>query len=216
VVEKLKETSQGPYRTLFLVPGIPGLRRAQAAYYERRFGVKLNPDNPRSALPRLQEGAFATWPRPSTAPATWWLVPNQLSDPASPPEARAGDSSFPSDATPAFCEIAVARHHPFDPKPIAVVVCYPSHSYRLRGRSSTSTRICPVRRSGTHLLLVHLAYAEGLLHDRRRPSILAGADAGAPWCGRSSSPRWPDLFMPGWRNRLCGSATSAIIGALAR
>ena len=25
--------------------GIPGLRKAQAKYYERRFGVKLNPEN---------------------------------------------------------------------------------------------------------------------------------------------------------------------------
>src|SRR5438045_9564509 len=45
VLEKLKETI-GKSRTdrYSSSRGIDGLRRAQAAYYERRFGVKLNPD----------------------------------------------------------------------------------------------------------------------------------------------------------------------------
>ena len=45
VVEKLKETI-GKSRTdrYSASKGIPGLRRAQAAYYARRFGVKLNPE----------------------------------------------------------------------------------------------------------------------------------------------------------------------------
>src|SRR5258708_26243270 len=45
VVEKLKETV-GKARTdrYSSSRGIQGLRRAQAAYYERPFGVKLNPD----------------------------------------------------------------------------------------------------------------------------------------------------------------------------
>jgi alanine-synthesizing transaminase len=45
VVEKIKETI-GRARTdrYSSSKGIPGLRRAQAAYYARRFGVMLNPD----------------------------------------------------------------------------------------------------------------------------------------------------------------------------
>src|ERR1700745_1712428 len=45
VVEKLKGVV-GKARTdrSSASRGIPGLRRAQAAYYARRFGVKLNPD----------------------------------------------------------------------------------------------------------------------------------------------------------------------------
>ena len=45
VIEKLKETLGKPRTDRYSASrGIPGLRRAQAAYYERRFGVKLNPD----------------------------------------------------------------------------------------------------------------------------------------------------------------------------
>ena len=45
VIEKLKDTLGKPRTDRYSSSrGIPGLRRAQAAYYERRFGVKLNPD----------------------------------------------------------------------------------------------------------------------------------------------------------------------------
>src|ERR1700740_3536950 len=45
VIEKLKETVGRPRPDRYSASkGIPGLRRAQAAYYARRFGVQLNPD----------------------------------------------------------------------------------------------------------------------------------------------------------------------------
>ncbi len=44
IVDKLIETVQNPRTHRYSSSrGIPGLRRAQAAYYERRFGVSLNP-----------------------------------------------------------------------------------------------------------------------------------------------------------------------------
>ena len=45
VLEKLKETLGKPRTDRYSASrGINGLRKAQAAYYGRRFGVKLNPD----------------------------------------------------------------------------------------------------------------------------------------------------------------------------
>src|SRR5713101_3551967 len=45
VVEKLKETIGKPHTDRYSASkGIPGLRKAQAAYYGRRFGVKLDPE----------------------------------------------------------------------------------------------------------------------------------------------------------------------------
>src|ERR687886_656118 len=45
IVEKLIETVRKPRTHRYSASrGIPGLRRAQAAYYERRFGVKLDPE----------------------------------------------------------------------------------------------------------------------------------------------------------------------------
>src|SRR5258707_13685355 len=45
VLDKLKETLGKPRTDRYSSSkGIPGLRPAQAAYYARRFGVRLNPD----------------------------------------------------------------------------------------------------------------------------------------------------------------------------
>ena len=45
VIEKLKETLGKPRTDRYSASrGITGLRKAQAAYYARRFGVKLNPE----------------------------------------------------------------------------------------------------------------------------------------------------------------------------
>ena len=61
--------------------GIPGLRRAQAAYYARRFGVKLNPDTQVVATLGSKEG-FANMAQAITAPGDVVLVPEpELSDP---------------------------------------------------------------------------------------------------------------------------------------
>src|SRR6476661_2254153 len=45
VIEKLKDTLGKPRTDRYSASrGITGLRKAQAAYYARRFGVKLNPE----------------------------------------------------------------------------------------------------------------------------------------------------------------------------
>src|ERR1700757_4262925 len=46
IVAKLVETVQDPRTHRYSMSrGIPGLRRALCAYYERRFGVKLDPES---------------------------------------------------------------------------------------------------------------------------------------------------------------------------
>src|ERR1700730_12243115 len=57
VVEKLKETVGKPRTDRYSSPrGIPGLRRAQAADYGRRFGVKLDPETQVIATLGSKEG----------------------------------------------------------------------------------------------------------------------------------------------------------------
>src|SRR3972149_5625405 len=47
IIEKLVESARAPRTNRYSASrGIPGLRRAMAGYYDRRFGVKLNPDTP--------------------------------------------------------------------------------------------------------------------------------------------------------------------------
>src|SRR5437667_145767 len=54
--------------------GIPGLRRAQAAYYARRFGVKLNPETEVVTTFGSKEG-FASVAQAITAPGEVVVVP---------------------------------------------------------------------------------------------------------------------------------------------
>src|SRR5215813_7836005 len=76
VIEKLKETI-GKTRTdrYSASKGIAGLRRAQAAYYERRFGVKLNLETQIVATLGSKEG-FANVAQAITAPGDVIIVPN--------------------------------------------------------------------------------------------------------------------------------------------
>ena len=55
--------------------GIPGLRKAQAAYYGRRFGVKLDPETQVVATLGSKEG-FANMAQAITAPGDVILVPS--------------------------------------------------------------------------------------------------------------------------------------------
>ncbi|NDB69109.1 MAG: aminotransferase class I/II-fold pyridoxal phosphate-dependent enzyme, partial [Methylocystaceae bacterium] len=76
VLEKLVETVGKPRTDRYSASrGIPGLRKAQAAYYERRFGVTLNPDTQVIATLGSKEG-FANMAQAITAPGDVVLVPN--------------------------------------------------------------------------------------------------------------------------------------------
>ena len=67
IVDKLIETVQKPRTHRYSASrGIPGLRRAQADYYGRRFGVKLNPDTQVVATLGSKEG-FANMAQAITA-----------------------------------------------------------------------------------------------------------------------------------------------------
>ena len=129
VIEKLKETVGRPRTDRYSASkGIPGLRRAQAAYYARRFGVKLNPETQIVATLGSKEG-FANVAQAITAPGDVVLVPN----PSYPIHAfgflMAGGviRSVPSDPTPSFFEALERACMHSIPKPLALVLCYPAN-----------------------------------------------------------------------------------------
>src|SRR5207237_5317504 len=76
IVDKLVETARDPRSNRYSASrGIKGLRRAMAAYYERRFGVALDPDSEVIAALGSKEG-FANLAQAITAPGDVVLVPN--------------------------------------------------------------------------------------------------------------------------------------------
>src|SRR5580704_7529143 len=104
VIEKMKETLGKPRTDRYSASrGIAGLRRAQAAYYDRRFGVKLNPDTQIVSTLGSKEG-FANVAQAITAPGDVVLVPN----PSDPIRAVGADAEF--------LPYAGTRDHSFDPQ----------------------------------------------------------------------------------------------------
>ena len=76
IVAKLIETVQDPRAHRYSVSkGIPGLRRALAAYYDRRFAVGLNPETEVVVTLGSKEG-LANLASAITSPGDTILVPN--------------------------------------------------------------------------------------------------------------------------------------------
>jgi alanine-synthesizing transaminase len=215
VVEKLKETI-GKARTdrYSSSRGIPGLRRAQAAYYERRFGVKLNPETQIVTTLGSKEG-FANVAQAITAPGDVVLVPN----PSYPIHAfgflMAGGviRSVPSDPTPAFFESLERAIIHSIPKPIAVVVCYPSNPTAYVAELDFYKELIPFAKRHGILVLSDLAYAEVYFDDHPPPSVLqvpGAIDIAVEFTSLSKT-----YSMPGWRIGFA-VGNERIIGALAR
>src|SRR5215204_2000541 len=76
ITDKLIETAQKPRTNRYSASiGIAGLRRAQGAYYSRRFGVKLNLESYVVATLGSKEG-FANMAQAITGPGDVVLVPD--------------------------------------------------------------------------------------------------------------------------------------------
>ncbi|MFO1118368.1 MAG: LL-diaminopimelate aminotransferase [Beijerinckiaceae bacterium] len=174
VVDKLVETAGKPRTDRYSASkGIAGLRRAQAAYYERRFGVKLNPDTQVVATLGSKEG-FANMAQAITAPGDVVLVPN----PSYPIHAfgflMAGGviRSVPAEPTPDyFPALERAIMHSI-PKPIAVVVCYPSNPTAMVASLDFYKDLLAFAKKHEIFILSDLAYAEVYFDDNPPPSVL--------------------------------------------
>src|SRR3982750_1843487 len=76
VIDKLAEVANKPHAHRYSASrGIPGLRKAQAAYYQRRFGVTVDPDKEVIVTLGSKEG-LANLAQAITAPGDVVLAPN--------------------------------------------------------------------------------------------------------------------------------------------
>src|SRR5579863_7331304 len=215
VVEKIKETI-GKTRTdrYSASKGIPGLRRAQAAYYARRFGVKLNPETQIVTTLGSKEG-FANVAQAIIAPGDVLIVPN----PTYPIHAfgflMAGGAirSVPVAVDAGFfgaLERAVLHSIP---KPIAVVVCYPSNPTACIADLDFYRDLIAFAKKHGLLVLSDLAYAEVYFDDNPPPSILqvpGAMDVAVEFTSLSKT-----YSMPGWRMGFA-VGNERLIAALAR
>jgi alanine-synthesizing transaminase len=215
IIDKLKETIGKPRTDRYSSSrGIPGLRRAQAAYYGRRFGVKLDPEKQIIATLGSKEG-FANMAQAITAPGDLVLVPN----PSYPIHAfgflMAGGTirSVPCEAGPDFfyaLERAVIHS---TPKPIALVLCYPSNPTAYTAELDFYKDIVAFARKHDLLVLSDLAYAEVYFENNPPPSILQVP--GAMEIAVEFTSMSKTFSMPGWRMGFA-VGNERLIAALAR
>ncbi|MDX2234210.1 MAG: LL-diaminopimelate aminotransferase [Hyphomonadaceae bacterium] len=129
IVDKLVETARKPRTNRYSASrGIPGIRRAIAGYYDRRFGVKLNPDTQVITTLGSKEG-FANLAQAITAPGDTIIAPN----PSYPIHAfgfimaggviRSVEAHSPEQY---LSGLGRAVRHSVPP-PIAMIVCYPAN-----------------------------------------------------------------------------------------
>jgi alanine-synthesizing transaminase len=216
VIDKLRE-SAGKARTdrYSVSRGIAGLRRAQAGYYARRFGVELDAETQVVTTLGSKEG-FANMAQAITAPGDVVLVP----DPSYPIHAfgflMAGGvvRSVPAEPGDAFfrvLEVAVTRSIP---KPIAVVVCFPSNPTGAVATLDFYRDLVRFAKKHELFILSDIAYAEVYFDDAAPPpsvlQIPGAIDVTVEFTSMSKT-----YSMPGWRVGFA-VGNARLLAALAR
>jgi alanine-synthesizing transaminase len=215
IVDKLIETVGKPRTNRYSASkGIPGLRRAQAGYYERRFGVKLNPDTQVVATLGSKEG-FANMAQAISAPGDLILVPNPtypihefgfIISGATIRHIRASvDDEF-------LAAVDHAVRHSV-PKPIALVLNYPSNPTALMASLDFYKETVAMAKKHDLIILSDVAYAEIYFDGNPPPSILqvpGAMDVAVEFSSLSKT-----YSMPGWRIGFC-VGNERLVSALTR
>ncbi|MEC7944298.1 MAG: LL-diaminopimelate aminotransferase [Pseudomonadota bacterium] len=215
VVDKLVETVANPRTHRYSASrGIPGLRLANAAYYERRFGVKIDPERETIVTLGSKEG-FANLAQAISAPGDVIVVPNP---------------SYPIHAYGFIIAGAALRHVPVGPNvnfiaeleravrysvppPLALVLNFPANPTAMVVDLDFYDRVVSFCKKHGIIIISDIAYSEIYFDGNPPPSILQIPDA------REIAVEFTSLSktysMPGWR---IGFATgnAQIISALAR
>src|SRR3954454_4468455 len=215
VIAKLVETAGRPRTDRYSASkGIAGLRRAQTGYYQRRFGVILNPDTQVVVTLGSKEG-FANMAQAITAPGDVVVVPN----PSYPIHAfgflMAGGviREVPADPTPGFF-VALERaiQHSI-PKPIAVVSCYPSNPTAKVASLDFYKDLVAFAKKHEIFVLSDLAYAEVYFDNNPPPSMLQVNGANDVCVEFTSMSK--TFSMAGWRMGFA-VGNERLLAALAR
>ena len=199
IVAKLVEAVADPRTHRYSVSkGIPGLRRALAAYYQRRFDVKLDPETEVVATLGSKEG-LANLAAAITSPGDTILVPN----PSYPIHqfgfiiAGASVRSIPATPDDEMLEALDKAVRHSVPKPTALIVNFPSNPTAYLADLDFYKKVVAFCRKHEIWIMSDLAYSEIYFGDRIPPSILqvdGAKDIAVEFTSLSKT-----YSMPGWR-----------------
>jgi alanine-synthesizing transaminase len=216
IVEKLIETARDPRSNRYSASrGIKGLRRAMAAYYQRRFGVELNPDSEVIATLGSKEG-FANIAQAITAPGDVVLVPN----PAYPIHAfgfilaGAAIRHVPAPSPEEFLRRAADAAHQSQPSPLAIVVNYPSNPTAQMASLDFYKEVVALAKKHSIWVLSDCAYADTYFDDSHVPPSILQVE-GAKDIAIEFQSLSKTYAMPGWRMGFA-AGNRTLIAALGR
>ncbi len=220
IVAKLTEAVQDPRTHRYSTSrGIPGLRKAHAAYYARRFNVDLDPETETIVTLGSKEG-LANLAQAITSPGDVILVPNP-SYPIHPYGfimAGASIRHLPTDvSTPEgvevfFASLERAVKHSV-PKPVALILNYPSNPTAQVVDLGFYERCVGYCRTHGIWILSDLAYSEIFFDGNPPPSILeipGAKDVAVEFTSMSKT-----YSMAGWRVGFA-AGNKTLIKALSR
>lgn len=174
VIDKMRETLKDPkVHRYSLSRGIQGLRRAQAAYYQRRFGVEIDPETEAVVTIGSKEG-LANMAQAISSPGDYFVVP----DPCYPIHiwgfVIAGAEVLTMQNTPDenFFPALKKTIETAPKKPVAVVVNYPCNPTTAAVELPFYEELVSVCRHYGVYILSDLAYCELYYDGRPPPSIL--------------------------------------------
>lgn len=220
IVDKLCETVRDPKTHRYSQSrGIPGLRRALAGYYDRRFGVDLDPESEAIVTLGSKEG-LANLAMAITSPGDVVLVPN----PSYPIHhfgfiiagaairSLPANVSTPEDRADFMAALDRAVHHSI-PKPVALVLNFPSNPTAQTVGLEFYDEVVGFCRIHGIYILSDIAYAEIYYNGEPPPSILQIPEARDIAVEFSSLSK--TYSMPGWRIGFA-AGNKRLIAALAR
>jgi alanine-synthesizing transaminase len=215
IVEKMIETVNDPRTHRYSASrGIPGLRKAFAAYYGERFNVEIDPNSEAIVTLGSKEG-LANLASAITSPGDVILVPN----PSYPIHqfgfiiAGAAVRNVPVNPDQDYLkalEIAVIHSVP---KPTAVVLNYPNNPTAITTDLDFYGQVVDFCKHHGIYILSDLAYSEVYFDDNPPPSILeipGARDIAVEFTSMSKT-----YSMPGWRIGFA-AGNKTMIAALAR
>ncbi|HYI06123.1 MAG TPA: LL-diaminopimelate aminotransferase, partial [Reyranella sp.] len=215
IVAKLIEAVQDPRTHRYsMSKGIPGLRKALAGYYDRRFGVKLDPETEVVATLGSKEG-LANLATAISSPGDTILVPN----PSYPIHqfgfiiAGASVRSLPCTPDDEMLQAIDRAVRHSVPKPTAVIVNFPSNPTAHLASIEFYRELVALCRRHELFILSDLAYAELYFGDVPPPSVLqveGARDVTVEFTSLSKT-----YNMPGWRMGFA-AGNQRLIGALTR
>lgn len=215
VIAKLAEVAADPGAHGYSASkGIPGLRRAQAAYYTRRWNVDLDPEREIVVTLGSKEG-FANMAQAITAPGDVVLAPN----PSYPLHtfgfiiAGASIRSIPAAPGPGFFDQLERAVRYTVPRPRVLVMGYPANPTAEVATLAFYEQVVAFAREHQLWVMSDLAYAEIYFDGQPTPSILqlpGARDVAVEFTSMSKT-----YSMAGWRIGFA-VGNAHLLGALAR